>query len=163
MNSRQRLFCEAYITSGNAYQSAVKAGYSPKTAHSGMRRLLEKPEVAAYVERRQRELCEKVVDTKRVMEELAAIAFFDVEEVAEVRDGRLVLKDTAPLGKKGRAPIAMIKEGSKGVEIKAYDKMKALELLGRAGGLFAGKAAERGGQAGEGEETFRVVVEVVDP
>ena len=34
MNPKQKKFCDEYIKSGNAKQSAIKAGYSPKTAYS---------------------------------------------------------------------------------------------------------------------------------
>ena len=55
MTARQRKFAEYYAKSGNATQSAVKAGYSKKFAHTNASRFLNVEEVKAYV----RELTEK--------------------------------------------------------------------------------------------------------
>lgn len=55
MTARQKKFAEYYAESGNATQSAVKAGYSKKFAHTNASKLLNVEEVKAYV----RELTEK--------------------------------------------------------------------------------------------------------
>ena len=41
MNERQRKFADEYIKTGNAYQSAIKAGYSEKYAKARSGVLLE--------------------------------------------------------------------------------------------------------------------------
>lgn len=50
MTARQRKFAEYYAKSGNATQSAVKAGYSKKFAHTNASKLLNVEEVNAYVQ-----------------------------------------------------------------------------------------------------------------
>lgn len=47
MNARQQAFVVAYSSSGNATESAIKAGYSKKTAYSNGQRLLKKAEIAS--------------------------------------------------------------------------------------------------------------------
>ena len=42
MNERQKHFADEYIISKNATQSAIKVGYSEKTAYSIGQRLLKK-------------------------------------------------------------------------------------------------------------------------
>lgn len=158
LNSRQKIFCEGYIASGNAYKSALAAGYSEHTAKSGMRHLLQKPWVAEYIEQRQRELAQTVVDTDRIIRELTAIAFFDIHQVAQVEDGVLTVADTKALSWEQRAPIAMLKQGPKGVEMKLYDKLQALGMLGRMTGMTGEGRREAAGDGGERELKIEVVV-----
>ena len=46
---KQKKFCEYYIVSHNATESAIKAGYSRKTAYSQGQRLLKNVEVKKYI------------------------------------------------------------------------------------------------------------------
>ena len=41
LNVKQQTFVDEYIKSGNAYQSAIKAGYSEKYAKARSHKLLE--------------------------------------------------------------------------------------------------------------------------
>ena len=88
-------------------------------------------------EMRQGTMAETKISPKRVMQELAAIAFARVPDYLELSDGDVQLKETLrPLQ---RAAIASIEKSSTGLKVKFYDKMKALELLGKHFGLFEGK------------------------
>ena len=55
MTARQRKFAEYYAASGNATQSAIKAGYSAKYANTNASKLLTVDEVCNYI----KELTEK--------------------------------------------------------------------------------------------------------
>lgn len=55
MNERQKHFADEYIISKNATQSAIKAGYSEKTAYSIGQRLLKKVEISEYIKKRTEE------------------------------------------------------------------------------------------------------------
>jgi len=55
MNERQKHFADEYIISKNATKSAVKAGYSEKTAYSIGQRLLKKVEISEYIKKRTEE------------------------------------------------------------------------------------------------------------
>lgn len=160
LNTRQKIFCEAYITSGNAYKSALAAGYSPATAKGSMGNLLNKPIVKQYIEKRQQELVQTMVDTNEVIEQLKAIAFFDIDEVAVVEDGVLIVRDTKAMGKHKRAAIASLRQGPKGVEIKPYDKMKALAMLTQITGKQNLKNTET--EEKEGTGVLKVEIVVVD-
>ena len=54
----------------------------------------------------------------------------------EVKDGVLTVPDTRSLTLGQRAAIASIERGTGGLKVKLYDKLKALELLGKYLGLF---------------------------
>ena len=62
LNARQKSFCEFYVASGNATESAIKAGYSEKTARSIGQRLLTNVDIKKYI----KELQEKA-KTSRIM------------------------------------------------------------------------------------------------
>ena len=49
LNERQRRFADEYIISRNATQSAIKVGYSEKTAYSIGQRLLKNVEISEYI------------------------------------------------------------------------------------------------------------------
>ena len=56
MNDKQKHFADEYIISRNATQSAIKAGYSEKTAYSIGQRLLKNVEISEYIKKRTEEL-----------------------------------------------------------------------------------------------------------
>ena len=76
------------------------------------------------------------------MEELAAIGFARATNFLRVSDGELIIRETDTLSKADQAAIAAIERSSTGIKLKFYDKMKALELLGKYMGMFEGTAKE---------------------
>lgn len=74
LTTKQKLFCDEYIKSGNAKQSAIKAGYSPKTAYSIGNENLNKPELKAYIDERFKELSNhKILSAAEVLEYLSRV------------------------------------------------------------------------------------------
>lgn len=81
----------------------------------------------------------KNITPKKVVEELAAIGFARATNFLRVSEGELTVCDTDTLSKVDRAGIASIERSGNGIKLKFYDKMKALELLGKYMGMFDGK------------------------
>lgn len=74
MTPKQKKFCDEYIKSGNAKQSAIKAGYSPKTAKSIGQENLTKPDLKAYIDQRLKELSNhQILSAAEVLEYLSRV------------------------------------------------------------------------------------------
>ena len=62
LNARQKSFCEFYVASGNATESAIKAGYSEKYTNKNVSKIRQNTAVQEYI----KELQEKA-KTSRIM------------------------------------------------------------------------------------------------
>ena len=75
MNERQRRFADEYIITGNAYQSAIKAGYSEKYANNNISKLLGNVGIKAYIDDQMAELRKKnIMDAEEALSILSDIA-----------------------------------------------------------------------------------------
>lgn len=74
LTQRQLWFVQEYMKTNNITQSAIKAGYSPKTASVQGSRLLKTVKVANYIEAINERLeSEKIADIQEVMEYLTSV------------------------------------------------------------------------------------------
>jgi len=87
-----------------------------------------------------------VIKAEEVLEELAVIAFADITDYVQVDQGRLTIKNTDDMS--GTSAIAEISEGANGLKLKLYNKITALENLGKYLGLFK-ERVELTGKDGE--------------
>lgn len=148
LTEKQKRFVEEYMKDLNATQAAIRAGYSKKTAYSIGDENLKKPEVQAALKKAIDNRSERTQITQdMVLRELAGIAFANGADYVRVENGSVQVRDTAALSDGKRAAIALIREGRDGVEVRTYDKLKALELLGKHLGLFERQADQSGENA----------------
>ena len=82
-------------------------------------------------------MAKRTISPERVLQELAAIAFARVPDYMDI-EGNLKTE----LKPSQRAAIASVEKSSTGVKVKFYDKMKALELLGKHLGTTVTPGAE---------------------
>lgn len=105
---KQQKFADEYIISGNATQSAIKAGYSEKYANTNAVKLLQNTTIKAYIDERLTELnSKKIADQQEVLEfftaamrgeltEPMAIGLGDgVQQIIEVRPNIATRKSAA--------------------------------------------------------------------
>ena len=138
LSPKRQRFVQEYLVDLNATQSAIRAGYREKSAGVQGARLLANAAVQAEIKVQQQERARRVGITQdRVLSELAAIAFACGTDFTRVApDGTLETRptDQVPPGK--LPAVAAMKYSTRGVEIKLYDKLRALELLAKHLGMF---------------------------
>lgn len=147
LTDKQELFCQEYLIDLNATQAAIRAGYSEKTAHSIGNENLTKPEIQERITELNKGRQEATgINQRRVLEELAKIAFGDIATIFDESGALLNIHDIDPnirgmvASVKSYEEKAVIGEETitQGVnrEVRCWDKLKALEMLSKHIGLF---------------------------
>lgn len=158
LTNTQKLFCQEYLKLGmngtQAYLKVYKSCKKEETARTNASRLLTNANIKKYIEELQTKVEEKaIVNINMIVEELAAIAFADRTKISKnVRnkildrkeDGNevvyyednVIFAETDELDEKTKKIIAGYKKIQSGFAVETYDKMKALELLGKYLGMF---------------------------
>lgn len=138
LNPRQEKFVHEYIKTLNVTQSAIKAGYSPQSAHVQGSRLLKNEKVSKYIKEQKEEyMDESVLTAKELLHILTNAATGDETETKEVvvKQGEFV--ENPDTGRK----MLVYSEHVEMVEvpIKASDRLKARDLLGKYHKIFTDK------------------------
>jgi phage terminase small subunit len=109
LKPKELKFAEEWLKTTNATQSAIKAGYSARTAYSAGNRLLKKVDVKQYIDERLAEMQESsIADTNEVMQFLSSTMRGDIPDQF-------------------------------GLDPALNDRIKAAELLGKRYKLFTDK------------------------
>lgn len=142
LTEKQLMFCKEYLVSMNSTESAIKAGYSEKTAGSQGSRMLKNVKVRAYIDEYLQERASKLdITANRILEELGHIAFFDI---GNIFDG-ISLKEIDSLPENVRRAISSVKvrvekvdgeNTAEVMEIKAHDKLGGIEKLMKHLGMY---------------------------
>lgn len=121
LKEKHRVFADNYITSLNAVESAIKAGYSVNYANAQSYKLLENVGIKNYIdERMNSKENDRIASQDEILEGLTRIARgIEEEEVVTITQlGDVVRTDRTPTNK---------------------DKLRAWELLGKRYRLFTDK------------------------
>ena len=119
---KQKKFADEYIISGNATESAIKAGYSSKYANTNVSKLLQNTTIKSYIDERLAKLeSEKIADQQEVLKYLSA-----------VMRGEMTEQTLKSVGESGQ----VITE----IDVGAKDRIKAAELLGKRYRLWTDKS-----------------------
>ena len=88
MTPKQKRFCLEYANSGNATESAIKAGYSQKTAYSIGQENLKKPELQKFLQELADQIASaKIATAKEMQEVLTSIIRQELYEEVIVVEG----------------------------------------------------------------------------
>lgn len=119
---KQKKFADEYIISGNAYKSALNAGYSENYAKGNVVKLLENVSVKKYIDERLADLeSEKIAKQEEVLQYLSS-----------VMRGEQTEQTLKSCGAEWGQEITDIEVGAK-------DRIKAAELLGKRYGMWTDK------------------------
>lgn len=140
LTPKQKAFVDEYQIDLNGAHAAIRAGYSPKSAGAIASDLLDKPHIADEIARRMAARSKRTgVNADRVIRELAKIAFANITDIVEL-NGQIKAEAYT---EEDTAAIASIKirgnEFMEEREIKLFDKLRALELLGKHCALWNDK------------------------
>lgn len=148
MQAKHARFCDEYLIDLNGKQSAIRAGYAPNSAEVTASKLLTNTKVRAYIDYQTALIHRRLgVSAERIVNELAKIAFVDPTELLNIDSGTMHGNAT----KSDKAVIQSVKvktiptENGDIVEreIRLYDKVKALELLGKREAMWVEKREDK--------------------
>jgi phage terminase small subunit len=150
LSFRYRRFVAEYVKDLDAANAYLRAGYENANPGAAAQKLLNRPEVRAAIEARQKELAEQfVVTEERILDEFAKLAFSNMDDFIEDREdgfARLILSGA---DRRRRAALAQVTieehDGKNGrkvrrMSIRLASKEHALKSLARCLGLFVNKA-----------------------
>ena len=121
MTVKQKKFADEYIISGNATQSAIKAGYSKNYANTNANKLLQNTTIKSYIDERLKELEDKAIAKQNeVLQYLTAIMRGEEKEQIIISTGDFSQTITD-------------------IDVSAKDRIKAAELLGKRYGTWTDK------------------------
>jgi phage terminase small subunit len=154
LTDKQRAFVAHYLTCWNAAEAARRAGYSEKTARAIGAENLTKPDIQAAI---TEHLTDLHMSADEALARITARGRSSIADVLALPDAtedapparRDLLTDNAwrlDLVKAQRTgaihQIKKLKAGKYGPEIEMYDRLPALELIGKQHKLFGAKSGD---------------------
>lgn len=153
LTAKQQRFVDEYLIDLNATQAAIRAGYSTDTAMEQGYQLLQKTSVSNAISQAMAHRSRRTGITQdRVLRELAKVAFVNANDVIDTDSATVranATEDDLACIQSVKVKTSESEMGSSSErEIKLYDKMRALEMLGKHLGLFD----KRGQDSSNGEK-----------
>ncbi len=153
LNYRQKLFVKEYLKDFNGTQSAIRAGYSLKTARFIATELLTKPNIQSAIQDEMDKRAKRLeLDADSILREITRIAYVDIADYVAVEDGIVKLNYFKDMPEGATRVIKRIKQKKttrltengqtvedSTLEYEFHDKLKALELACKHLGLLEGK------------------------
>ena len=134
VGSKPERFIAEYLIDMNATQAAIRAGYSPKSAHVQGSRLLKNAVIADAIAEGLERLASKLeVTAERVLQERARLAFYNPMRLAGVQ----TIEQLRALDEDTQRAIQAIDVSPTGeLRIRGADKDKSLTALEKHLGMY---------------------------
>ena len=128
-----------YIVDLNGTRAAVRAGYAERHAAAIASKLLRKVNVEYWIAEAQKlKARSRNITVDRVLEEYRRIAFAQTTDMVTLKGGYVQIADTDSLTTEQKSAISQIRQKKDGeLEVKFYDKLKALDALAKYLGVFS--------------------------
>ena len=177
LTKQQKLFTKEYLVDLNATQSAIRAGYSKKTARSQGQRLLTNVDIQELIQKETRKKFNEVdLTAKKVIDEIIKLAFANIKNIYDEKGNLLPVHE---LSDDVAACIQEISQDEMGNsrddaivikrKYKLSDKKSNLEMLARYFKLLTDKHEHSGPNGGAieysnltGEELDKRINELKD-
>lgn len=139
LTTKQKLFVIEYCKTFNATQAYKKVyGCDDDTANANGARLLANDSIQEAVQKKKDKILEKAdVTIEQIVKELKSIAFMNFNDIIDKLNKKIPLTEEEQKSIAGK-DIVKTKDGYS-LRYKAWDKIKALELLGRYKVMFTDK------------------------
>jgi phage terminase small subunit len=147
---REKKFCQEYIKDFNATRAAETAGYKEKSKGASIRHqaysLTSKTHLRSYInELIEQQENQVSMNRIEILTRLAQIATGTIKDVFNDKgevDISSLSEEAAILIKKIKQTVSYDRNGNpiETVTVELYDRIKALELLGKCSGMFHDKA-----------------------
>ena len=150
LTDKQKLFCDEYLIDFNGKQSAIRAGYSTRSAESTASGLLRKNKVKLYIQERSREFLEdRSALAAKTVRHLESVADADITNFILIGTGKreTIIRDLDNIDTRSIASMHVeekVQRDKKGkatdvfdrtVKIKLWDKPRTLDTLSKVTGL----------------------------
>jgi phage terminase small subunit len=137
LNARREKFCEEIVKGKSGKDAAIAAGYAPRNANKYASDLLLNTAVAGRI--RDMKACSAAiaeVEGSDIVREWARLGFSNILDVAEVVDGKLVVKPSSEWPKAAARAVMAVTQSNGKVQVKMHPKQAALDSMGRYFGLL---------------------------
>lgn len=127
LNDREIEFCEFYYSKKNVKTSAIKAGYSKKSAHITGWKLRQRKDINNYIGWLKVKLAKKCdVNAMDLIDSYIRIAFADMADFVDLINGRYIPKQMDEID---GTIVSKIVDNKHGFSIELEDRFKALDKL----------------------------------
>lgn len=136
----------AAIGFDNQTQAAIATGYAERSARQTASSVSKRPEVMAAIEEQKALVRAKIeaeleMDTNAVMREMAIVGGSSIADYLSFDEDGVKIKDSNEINPHKLRAIKSIKikstKGGKDIDVTLHDKMKGLEGLAKAKGMYS--------------------------
>jgi len=138
LTEKSRAFLREYLKDFDASKAAIRAGYSPRSARFTACKMLQKPDIAAELKRMTDKATNRAeVTVDRILQELTLVAFMNGDAVfPKIVDGKIQQPDITKMTDDQKRTVQEVAITKQGIKVGRYDKLRALEMLGRYLAMF---------------------------